>query len=124
MKRVLIPMVIVLVMAASTWAVVDVLSVQRAICTVAASSMYWKSVAIAEVDVSDPAMISGNTECMQYIREAVDRQAQLVELYALSTVSFQGYEYTAAAGQVAAMKIEFAALRTRVKAVEDMITAN
>jgi hypothetical protein len=73
---------------------------------------------LEEVNVN---LLIDNDERMEYIQAAVNRQRDLVRIYTEETIMFRGLEFVPVA-TVTEIKQMFVALRTRVKAAEDLIT--
>lgn len=117
MKR-FAPILLVLLcvgIALSSWPV----QMQQAMAPMAVAAL--GSTPLHEVDV---ATLETNLERAQYIRAAAIRQYQLVELYTNGTIVVQGHTFAATPATITAIKQQFAALRTRVKAAEDAITGD
>ena len=116
MKR-FAPILLVLLcvgIALSSWPV----QMQQAMAPMAVAA--WGSTPLHEVDVGS---LETNMERAEYIRAAAIRQYQLVQLYTEGTVVVHGHTFAATPQTINAIKAQFAALRQRVKAAEDAITA-
>ena len=107
---------ILVAVAVASWPV----QVQQAISP-AMTAYSWGSTPLHEVDVGT---LTSNLDRAEYIRAAAIRQHQLVELYTTGSIELHGFSFSATSQTVTAIKQQFAALRTRVKAAEDAISAN
>lgn len=114
-----IPFLLVLACVCVAWAAWPV-QVQQAVAPTLVAYP-WGSTPLHEVVVGE---LTTNTDRIEYIRAAVIRQHQLVELYETGVIELHGFTFTATSQTVTSIKQQFAALRTRVKAAEDAITAN
>jgi hypothetical protein len=112
--------ILILLLSASVLGAFWPVTVREAI-TPSLATTAWGSTPLHEVDV---ASLTSNMDRAEYIRAAAIRQYQLVQLYTDGTIVMHGHTFAATPQTITAIKVQFAALRTRVTAAEDAITAD
>jgi len=110
---------LVLACACAALASFQTITVREAV-TPTLATYSWGGTPLSEVVVAD---LEDNEQRMAYIRSAASRQYTLVQLYSAGEIVKYGHTFTATSGTITDIKLEFAALRTRIKACEDLVTA-
>jgi hypothetical protein len=111
---------LVWLVAGATWAGLQTPLLVRQAAAPALTAFPWGTTPLDEVVVAN---LTTNEDRMQYICLAANRQRRLVGYYETGIITQDDYEFVATAQTITAIKQEFAALRTRVRECETLVTA-
>jgi hypothetical protein len=115
MKRFAVILVLCVGVALASWPV----QVHQAVAPTLTGTA-WGATPLHEVDVGT---LTSNMDRAEYVRAAAIRQYQLVQLYTEGSIVLHGHTFVATPQTINAIKVQFAALRTRSKAAQDAIKA-